>query len=258
VLPFLNAGRDPDADYLCDGITESLINNLSDIPKLRVVPRSTVFRYKGADIDLEKARRELDARVFLTGRIRQHGNVLNVQAELVDAVAGAQLWGRKYTRTLTDLSAVEEEIAHEIVGALRVRLDSGEKKRLARRSTRVGESYQLYLKGRYLWNKRTSDALEQAIGYFKQAIDVDPTYALASVGLADCYTVLGTFAFRRPSETYPAEPELSRRAPMAWRVSVLVRRLRARAGGAPSCAGIGTPLPDDQYAARCGSLPCAP
>ena len=203
VLPFVNAGGDADTDYLCDGITESLINYLSEIPKLRVVPRSTVFRYKAAEIDLERAIRELNARALLTGRILQRNDTLSVQAELVDSAAGAQLWGQKYNRKLTDISAVEEEIAREIVGALRVKLGSAERKRFGHRSTDSGEAYQLFLKGRYLWNKRTREALERAIEYFRQAIDRDPAYALAYAGLADSYAVLGSFAFRRPQEIFP-------------------------------------------------------
>jgi serine/threonine protein kinase len=203
VLPFVNAGGDADTDYLCEGITESLINNLSEIPKLRVVPRSTVFRYKAAEIDLERAMHELNAQTLLTGRIFQRNDTLNVQAELVDAAAGAQLWGQKYNRKLTDIAAVEEEIAGEIVNSLRVRLTSAEKKRFGHRATDSGEAYQLFLKGRYLWNKRTRDALERAIEYFRKAIDEDPTYALAYAGLGDCYAVLGTFAFWRPQETFP-------------------------------------------------------
>jgi TolB-like protein/Tfp pilus assembly protein PilF/class 3 adenylate cyclase len=203
VLPLVNAYRDADTDYLCDGITESLINSLSEIPNLRVVPRSTVFRFKAAEIDLERAVLELNARVLLTGRIFQRHDTLNVQAELVDAAAGAQLWGQKYNRKLTDISVVEEEIAREIVSALRVKLNSEEKKRFGHRSTDSGEAYQLFLKGRYLWNKRTREGLEQAIKYFRQAIDRDPSYALAYAGMADCYAVLGSFAFRRPQEVFP-------------------------------------------------------
>jgi serine/threonine protein kinase len=189
VLPFVNAGRDTDMDYLCDGLTESLINNLSGIPTLRVVPRSTVFRYKAAEIDLDRAMRELNARVLLTGRILQRNDTFNVQAELVDAAAGAQLWGQKYNRRLTDIAEVEDQIAGEIVSALRVRLNSAVEKRFGHRPTDSGEAYQLFLKGRYLWNKRTRDAVERAIKYFKQAIDRDPSYSLAYAGLADCYVV---------------------------------------------------------------------
>jgi eukaryotic-like serine/threonine-protein kinase len=212
VLPFVNAGGDAETDYLCDGITESLINNLSEIPRLRVVPRSTVFRYKGAEIDHERATRDLNARFLLTGRMLQRNDTLSVQAELVDAAAGAQLWGQKYNRKLADMSVFEEEIAREIVSALRLKLNTAEKKRLAQRSTHSNVAYQLYLKGRYLWNKRTRDALELAIQYFKQAIDHDPTYALAYAGLADCYVVLGTFAFRRPQETFPPAEAAARHA----------------------------------------------
>ena len=212
VLPFVNACRDADTDYLCDGITESLINSLSELPNLRVVPRSTVFRFKTAEIDLERAGQELNARVLLTGRISQRHDALNVQAELVEAAAAAQLWGQKYSRSFTDMSAVEEEIAREIVTALRVKLNSEEKKRFGHRSTDSGEAYQLFLKGRYLWNKRTREGLERAIEYFRQAIERDPTYALAYAGLADSYAVLGSFAFRRPQEVFPLARAAARQA----------------------------------------------
>jgi serine/threonine protein kinase len=212
VLPFLNAGGDPDIDYLCDGVTESLINNLSQIPKLRVVPRSTVFRYKGTVIDRERAVRELNVRALLTGRILQRSDTLVVQAELVDPAADSQLWGQKYSRKLTDILAVEEEIAREIADALRIKLNNAEKKRLARRSTQNSEAYQLYLKGRYLWNQRRRDALERAIEYFQQTISLDPAYALAYAGLADCFVVLGSFTFWTPQEAFPRASATAQRA----------------------------------------------
>ena len=212
VLPFVNAENRQDTDYLCDGITESLINHLSEIPKLRVVPRSTAFRYKGVDIDPQRAARELNVRVLLTGRMLQRGDTLNVQAELVDAAANSQLWGQKYSRTLTDMCAVEEQIAREIADTLRIKLNRADKTRLARRATQDGEAYQLYLRGRYLWNRRTRDALGRAIVYFQQAIDRDPAYALAYAGLADCYAVLGTFTFGPPGETFPRAKAAAQRA----------------------------------------------
>ena len=212
VLPFVNAGRDPNLDYLCDGIAESLINNLSQIPKLRVLPRSTVFRHKGLELDLDRAMRELNVRVLLTGRIVQRGDTLNVQAELIDPAAASQLWGQKYSRNLSDLSLVEEDIAREIAEVLRVKLSVADKKHLGRRSTRDGEAYQLYLKGRYLWNRRTRDALDRAIKYFQEAISRDPVYGLAYAGLADCYAVLGSFAFRAPQETFPRARAAAQRA----------------------------------------------
>ena len=212
VLPFVNAGGDPDADYFCDGITESLINNLSQVTKLRIVPRRTVFRYKGAAADLARVVHELNVRTLLTGRILQRGDTLIVQAELVEGATDSQLWGQKYTRKLTDIFAVEEEIASQIANALRIKLKSAEKKKLSRRSTQDTEAYQLYLKGRHLWNQRTRDSLERAINYFQQAIDRDPAYALAYAGLADCFAVLGTFAFWAPQEAFPRAQETAQRA----------------------------------------------
>ena len=212
VLPFVNAENRQDIDHLCDGITESVINHLSEIPKLRVVPRSTAFRYKGVDIDPEHTARELNVRVLLTGRMLLRGDALNVQAELVDAAANAQLWGQKYSRKLTDLCAVDEQIAREIANTLRIKLNRAEKTRLAHGATQNGEAYQLYLRGRYLWNRRTRDALGRAIAYFQQAIDRDPTYALAYAGLADCYAVLGSFTFGPPDDTFPRAKAAAQRA----------------------------------------------
>ena len=212
VLPFVNAENRQDIDHLCDGITESVINHLSEIPKLRVVPRSTAFRYKSVDIDPEHTARALNVRVLLTGRMLLRGDALNVQAELIDAAANAQLWGQKYSRKLTDLCAVEEQIAREIANTLRIKLNRAEKTRLAHRPTQSGEAYQLYLRGRYLWNRRTRDALGRAIAYFQQAIDRDPTYALAYAGLADCYAVLGTFTFGPPDDTFPRAKAAAQRA----------------------------------------------
>ena len=212
VLPLVNAGNCQDTDYLCDGITESLINHLSGIPKLRVVPRSTVFRYKGMDIDPERAAAELNVRALLTGRMLQRGDTLNVQAELIDAATNSQLWGQKYSRNLADICGVEEQIAREIADALRLKLTRVDKTRGARGATRDGEAYQLYLRGRYLWNRRTREALNRAIVYFQQAIDRDPAYALAHVGLADCYNVLGTFSFEAPRDTFPRAKVAAQRA----------------------------------------------
>jgi serine/threonine protein kinase len=212
VLPFVDVGGDPDIDYLCDGITESLINNLSQIPKLRVVPRSTVFRYKTADAYREHAIRELGVRAVLTGKISRRTGTLIVQAELVDLAVDAQVWGQKYSRNITDIFAFEEEIAREIADALHVKLNNAQKKKLAQRSTEDSQAYQLYLKGRYLWNQRKRSALERAIEYFQQAIDRDPDYALAYAGLADCFVVLGTFTFWPPQQAFPRAKAAAQRA----------------------------------------------
>ncbi|HYM13019.1 MAG TPA: protein kinase [Bryobacterales bacterium] len=200
VLPFANASRDPDAEYLSDGITESIINSLAKLAQLRVTPRSTVFRYKGQDVDPQAAGRELNVRVVLTGRVIQRGEALVVGTELVDVVEGAQLWGERYNRKLADIFALEEEIARKISESLRMKLSGEEKERLAKRFTENSEAYQLYLKGRYYWTKRTPDGMKKGVGYFQQAIEKDPGYALAYSGLADCYSLLTIYGVFPPRE----------------------------------------------------------
>ena len=189
VLPFVNTSSDPDTEYLSDGITETLIRQLSQIPRLKVMARNTVFRYKGSHIDPQKAGRELNVRAVLTGRVLQRGETLTISMELMDVRDGSQLWGGRYNRKLTDIVAVQEDIAHEVTGKLRLRMAGEEEKRLVAHVTENAEAYQLYLKGRYYWNKRTPDGIQKAIESFQQAIVKDPNYALAYAGLADCYHV---------------------------------------------------------------------
>ncbi len=203
VLPFANA--DPNTEYLSDGITESLINNLSRLPQLRVLPRSTVFRYKGQQADPQKAGRDLKVRAVLTGRVVQRGDGLSIQAELVDVEKESQLWGERYNRRLADAAAVEEEIAREIAGKLELRLS-------ARRRTQDGEAYQEYLKGRYHWNRRTGEAMKTAVGHFEAAIARDPNFALAHAGLADSYGLMPFFAGAPPREVFPRARNAAERA----------------------------------------------
>jgi TolB-like protein len=203
VLPFVNVSADPDMEYLSDGITESIINNLSQLPKLRVMARSTVFRYKAREVDAAEVGRELRVGAVLVGRVLQVGGRLIVRAELVDAGDGSQLWGEQYNRRPADILAVQEEIAREISEKLRMRLTERERALLTRRYTENTEAYQAYLKGRYFWNKRTEEGLKKGIEYFQQAIDADQFYALAHAGLADCYAVLGNFSFLTPKGSYP-------------------------------------------------------
>ncbi|MBI3694296.1 MAG: protein kinase, partial [Acidobacteria bacterium] len=194
VMPFSNAGGDPQAEYLSDGLTESLINSLSRLPRLRVVPRSTVFRYKGRDMDLQEAARALKVRAVLTGRVVQRGDTLNIQVELVDVSRESQLWGEQYNRKASDLLAVKEEIAREVSRLLRLRLTGAEQDRLVRPETDNSEAYKLYLQGRYHWNRRTPDSLQRSIEYFNQAIAKDRRYVLAYTGLADAYSMLNVYA----------------------------------------------------------------
>jgi serine/threonine protein kinase/tetratricopeptide (TPR) repeat protein len=203
ILPLENASGDADAEYLSDGITESIINSLSHLPKLRVMARSTVFRYKGREVDPLAVAADLGVRAVLTGRVLQRGDKLVIKVELVDAADGAQLWGEQYNRQMADIFAVEEEISKEISDKLRLKLSGEQKKQLAKRHTESAAAYQQYLKGRYHWNKRTEEGLRKGIEHFQQAIDSDPAYALAYAGLADSYNILASYNSLAPAEAFP-------------------------------------------------------
>ena len=194
VLPFENANDDPDSEYLSDGITENILNSLAQIPHLRVIPRSTVFRYKRSEKDPQAVGQELNVRVVLTGRVRLRGETLVVGTELLDVQVGSQLWGERYSRKMSDIFALEEEISQKISGSLRVRLGGEDKGWRGKRVTADPEAYQLYLKGRHHWTKRTPDDLLKGAHYFQQAIDKDPSYVVAYSGLADCYSVIGCYS----------------------------------------------------------------
>ncbi len=203
VLPFENAGGDPDHEYLSDGITGSLINILATIPKLRVMARSTVFRYKGRKIDPQAIGRELNVRAVLTGRTMQSGGSLRIGMELVDVATGSQLWGAQYDRRPGDIFVIQDEISNQISEKLRLQLSRTEKKRLTRHHTENAEAYRLYLKGRHHWNRWTEAGFYRAIEYFQQAIEKDPSYALAYTGLADSYVLLGWNSYLPPKEAFP-------------------------------------------------------
>ncbi|HUP49356.1 MAG TPA: tetratricopeptide repeat protein [Thermoanaerobaculia bacterium] len=201
VLPFANGSNDPQAEYLSDGITESIINSLSQLPQLKVMSRSTVFRFKGSGADAQNIGRQLNVRAVVSGRVSQMADRLVVAAELVNTADGAQLWGERYSRPMSDILTIQEEISREISEKLRIRLSGAEQQRLTRRHTEDPEAYQLYLKGRYYWNKRTASNLERAIASFHQAIEKDPRYALAYAGLADSYALLPEYAGARAEES---------------------------------------------------------
>src|SRR5580704_1065464 len=203
VLPFENVSRDPENDYLSDGITASLINNLATVPKLRVMARSTVFRYKGREIDPQAVGRELNVRAVLTGRMMQSGGLLRIGTELVDVATGSLLWGAQFDRKPGDIFVIQDEISSEISGKLRLQLTHAEKKRLAKRHTEDAEAYRLYLQGRHHWNRWTEEGFYKAIGYFQQAIQKDPSYALAYAGVADSYVLLGWNSYLPPKDAFP-------------------------------------------------------
>jgi serine/threonine protein kinase/Tfp pilus assembly protein PilF len=203
VLPFENASGDPQHEYLSDGITGSLINVLATVPKLRVMAQSTVFRYKGRKIDAQAIGHELNVRAVLTGKVMQSGGSLRIGTELVDVATGSQLWGAQYDRKPGDIFTVQDEISNEISDKLRLQLTRAEKKRLTRRHTENAEAYRLYLKGRHHWNRWTEEGFYKAIEYFQQAVEKDPTYALAYTGLADSYVLLGWNSYLPPKEAFP-------------------------------------------------------
>jgi len=204
-LPFENASDDPNTEYLAEGISETLINSLSELRNLRVIARATAFQYKGKQVDPERIGRELRVRAVVTGRVRQVQDALSIQVDLIDATNGTQLWGQSYDGKLSDALAVKQAIAREVTGKLKLRLSGEEERRLMQRDTVNAAAYQFYLKGRYFWNQRTADGLEKGINYFRKAIEADPGYALAYVGLADSYNFLGAFgiAILSPDEAMP-------------------------------------------------------
>jgi serine/threonine-protein kinase len=202
VLPFVNVSNDPKTEYLSDGITESLIDNLSQLPNLAVMSRNTVFRYKGQPTDLQKVGHDLHVQAILTGRLIQNGDELLISVNLEDAKSSRQIWGEQYDRKLSNLVSVQREIASDIYSRLRPQLE-GDKRLLARRPTENVEAYQLYLQGLFYWNKWTQSDFKKAADYFTLAAQKDPRYALAYAGLADTYSLLGNSGYLAPSEAWP-------------------------------------------------------
>jgi eukaryotic-like serine/threonine-protein kinase len=203
VLPFVNASNDPNSEYLSDGLTEGLINSLSKIPNLAVMSRSSVFHYKGREVDPQVVAHDLKIEGLVMGRIVQHGDQLVISAELIDARTNHNLWGDQYDRKLADVLSVQEDIAHAISSRLRERSSGETTKQVAKGGTNDPEAYQFYLKGRYYAEKRTPETLDKARDYFHQAIEKDPNYALAYLGLASYYDVISDYAPVPSSEQVP-------------------------------------------------------
>src|SRR6266480_4448374 len=212
VLPFENASNEPNTEYLSEGISEALINSLSELQQLRVIARPTAFRYRGKDVDPRQVGHELGVAAVLTGKVRQMQDALNVQVDLVDAVTGAEIWGAGYDRKITDLLAIKQAIAQQVTAKLKLKLSSEEQRRLVKYDSTNPEAYQFYLRGRYFWDKRTSDGIKQAIEHFQQSIERDPNFALGYVGLADSYTGLTFYNFAAPHEAMPKAKESAMKA----------------------------------------------
>jgi adenylate cyclase len=200
VLPFENQNRDPDTEYLSDGIPESIINSLSQLPNLKVMSRNSVFHYKGKDMDAQAVAKELKVEAVLTGRMTQRGNGLSISVELINAQDNSEIWGQQYNRKLADVFAVQEEIAKEISEKLCLKLTGAERQQLAKRPTENLKAFQYYMQGLAYAQRRTREDLLTAISYYDKAIEEDRNYALAYAGLADAYGNLGLFGYIAPIE----------------------------------------------------------
>lgn len=209
ILPFVNASADENAEYLSDGITDSIINSLSKLPQLRVMARSTVSRYAGAEIDPKKVARETGVRAVVVGRLLYLGEKLIVKVELVDATDGSQLWGEQYSRSLSDIFRVQEEISYRISEMLRLQLTDEQKQYLTERYTNNTEAYQQYLMGRFLFNKRTPDGLRKGLKHYERAIELDSQFALAYVGLSESYMYLGCYNLLPSADFLPQATKMA-------------------------------------------------
>src|SRR5437867_9117501 len=212
VLPLDNQNRDPDTDYLSDGIPESIINSLSQLPNLKVMSRNSVFHYKGKEMDAPAVAKELKVQAVLTGRMKQRGDGLSISVELINAQDNSQIWGQQYNRKLADVFAVQEEIAKEISEKLRLKLTGAERQQLAKRPTENLRAFQYYMQGRSYINRRTREDLLTAIRYCQKAIDEDRNYALAYAGLADAHATLGVYGYIAPIEGRRKAEETAREA----------------------------------------------
>ena len=202
ILPFVNTRNDETTEYLCDGITENIINSLSQLPQLRVMSRTSVFRFKSTDHDPTEVGRELAVHAVVTGKLSRVGSRLMVQTELVDVQDGAQLWGDSYNEKVSNSLRIQEHIATQISDKLQLRLSDQQRKRLTKRHTTDEEAYLNYLRGRFHWNKRSYEGVTLSINFFQEAIERDPSYAVAYAGLADAYVVLGHQRLMVTSDAY--------------------------------------------------------
>ena len=212
VLPFANQNHDPETEYRSDGLTESIINDLAQLPALRVIARSSAFRYKGKETDPLVAGKELGVRAVLTGRLLQRGDGLTISVELTDVRENKQLWGQQYEQKAVDLLVMQRNIVKDISANLRLKLSGAEQNRVNKHYTENSAAYQLYLKGRFYWNERTAEALKKSIDYFNQAIELDPGDALSWAGLADTFVLIPNYSAGAPQEFYPKAKAAARRA----------------------------------------------
>jgi len=212
VMPFVNEGGNPDAEYLSDGMTETLINSLSQVPNLRVKARSSVFRYKGREIDPKQVASELNVQAILTGRLVQRGEQLTLSVELIDGQTENTIWGNKYERRSLDLVSLQSEVARDLSNKLKAKLSGSDIAKIEKNYTVDPEAYQLYLKGKFYWNNRTGAALKQAADFYEQAIAKDPNYALAYSGLAETYVLFSSYGVASAPNSMPQAKAAAMRA----------------------------------------------
>ncbi len=212
VMPFENRNSDADTDYLSDGLAESLIFRLTQIPDLRVSPTSSVMRYKGKEIDIAKIASELGVDAVMTGRLTKRGDNLNITVELVDSRTNKSLWGEQYERKLSELLTTQREIVTEIVGKLQLKLSGESEQKLAKKYTDNDEAYQLFLKGRYHSAKRTKYDLDTGVEYFQQAVKLDPNFALAYAYMADAYNIMPAYPYLSPKEAFQKSQAAAKRS----------------------------------------------
>jgi TolB-like protein/Tfp pilus assembly protein PilF len=212
VMPFVNESGNADVEYLSDGMTETLISSLSRLPNLNVKARSSVFRYKGKETDAKTIGKDLNVQAVLNGRVLQRGDLLTLSLELIDAATENILWAEQYNRRQADIVSLQSEIARDVSNKLRTKLSGAEEQQVAKNYTANPEAYQLYLKGRFYWNKRTADSLKQAVEFYRQAIEKDPGYALAYSGLAETYVLFSPYSVALPQESFPQAKAAALRA----------------------------------------------
>ncbi|MCA1600447.1 MAG: protein kinase [Acidobacteria bacterium] len=212
VMPFVNESGNADVEYLSDGMTETLISSLSQLPNLNVKARSSVFRYKGKDTNPQTIGKELNVQAILNGRVVQRGEQLTLSLELIDAQTENVIWSEQYNRKQADLVTLQSEIARDVSGKLKTKLSGADEARVAKSYTTSTEAYQLYLKGRYNWNKRTGESLKQAVEFYQQAIEKDPNYALAYSGLAETHVLFPQFSVALPKDSAPLAKATALRA----------------------------------------------
>jgi len=212
VLPFTNLSADKEQEYFCDGMAEEIINALSQVEDLRVVARTSAFSFRGKEIDIREIGKKLNVQTLLEGSVRKAGNRVRITAQLINVSDGYHLWSERFDRDLADVFAIQDEISLAIVDKLKIKLLGDEKAKMLKRYTQNLEAYDLYLKGRYHWNRRTPDALKKAMAHFEQVIQKDPDYALAYAGMADCYSMLAQVYALPPKEAFPKAKALASKA----------------------------------------------